>query len=1164
MFSRFFIDRPIFASVLSIVITLAGGIAAFTLPVAQYPPVTPPTVQFDCNYPGASAQVVAQTIAAPIEQQVNGVENMMYMSSQCTSDGSYTLTVTFKIGMDLNLAQVLVQNRLALAMPQLPAVVRQAGVTTRKRSPDILLTVSITAPATPEHPNGRYDQLFLSNYALMHLKEELARLPGISEVLLFGQRDYSMRIWLDPDKLAVRGLAVNDVIGSLREQNAAVALGQMGQPPATAGQARQIPLSIKGRLEDPEEFGDIIVRTTADARKLRIKDLGRVELSAKSHDVSNRFDGKPTVGLAIFQLPDANALETADMVKAKMDELSHEFPDGVMYEIGYDTTPFIAESIQEVFKALRDAIILVAIVVLIFLQGWRAAIIPLIAVPVAIIGTFGAMAVAGFSINNLTLFGLVLAIGIVVDDAIVVVEAVEHHIEHGLSPRAAAFKAMDEVSGPVIAVGLVLSAVFIPCAFLTGIVGQFFRQFALTIAVSTIISTFNSLTLSPALAALLLKPKGAKRDPLTWLLDFSLGWLFRSFNWSFRLSTSTYTRMVGRLLRVPALVLCVYGGLVLLTWWGFGQLPTGFIPTQDKGYLVASVQLPDSASVLRTQEVIARIEQICFNTPGIKGIKNVNSVAGNSFMLSAYGSNFGSMFIILKGFDERKSHDLYADEIMATLRKEFAKNIPDAIINVFPPPAVSGLGRSGGFKLMVEDRGDVGLKELQDHTDNLVEKGNADGDTPDASGRKQKRVQGLFTVYNANSPQLFADVDREKCLKAGVGLGDVFSTLEAYLGSLYVNDFNLFGRTWQVIVQADQSFRDDVEDVKRLKVRNLKGQMVPLGSLATVRMIDSPLVLTRYNMYPAAAIQGNAATGISTGQAIDMMEALAHREFPDSMSFEWTEIAYMERMAANTGMIVFGLSVVFVFLVLAALYESWSLPLAVILVVPMCVLSSLAGVWAAKMDINIFTQIGFVVLIGLASKNAILIVEFAKARRDEGVDRRSATMHACELRLRPIMMTSFAFILGVLPLVAAHGAGAEMRRTLGTAVFSGMLGVTFFGILLTPVFFYVIDWLAAARLFSAGRLHWVSHVLLDVLSVGFVRRSVRARLARKTSRPRIPAGALKSTNGVPETAKTYAPCTPLTKGGNGAASQNGSAPMHIIPAGDSSSQQQETPISTPY
>jgi multidrug efflux pump len=1082
VFSRFFIDRPIFASVLSIVIFLAGLIAAFYLPLAQYPPVTPPTVQFDCNYPGASAQVVAQTVAAPIEQQVNGVENMLYMSSQCTSDGSYTLTVTFKTGMDLNLAQVLVQNRLALAMPQLPAVVRQAGVTTRKRSPDILMTVSLNSPSVDGRP-PRYDQLYLSNYALMKLRDEMARLPGISEIIVFGQRDYSMRVWLDPDKLAVRGLAVSDVIGAIREQNVAIAPGQMGQPPTSQGQPLQIPLSLLGRLRDPDQFGEIIVRSTPDGRKLRIRDLGRVELSAKSHDVSNRFDGKPTVGLAVFQLADANALETADMVKAKMKELSADFPEGMLYEIGYDTTPFIRESIEEVFKALLDAIVLVAIVVLIFLQGWRAAIIPLIAVPVAIVGTFGVMSVAGFSINNLTLFGLVLAIGIVVDDAIVVVEAVEHHIERGMPPRAAAFKAMDEVSGPVIAVGLVLSAVFIPCAFLSGIVGQFFRQFALTIAVSTIISTFNSLTLSPALAALLLRPRNAKRDIVTWLVDALLGWLFRSFNAGFRRATGNYTRFVGRLLRVPAVVLAVYGGLVLLTWWGVGKLPTGFIPTQDKGYLVASIQLPDSSSALRTRDTMAKIERIAMDT---EGVKNVNSVAGNSFMLSAYGSNFGSMFIILKSFAERRGPNLHADDIMKKLKQEYAEKIPEAIINVFPPPAVSGLGRSGGFKLMVEDRGDAGLIELQENTDNLVETGN----------EKKDRVTGLFTVYNANSPQLFADVDREKCLKEGVNLGDVFSTLQAYLGSLYVNDFNEFGRTWQVIVQADQTYRNDVTDVKKLRVRNSKGQMVPLGSLATVRLIGGPLVLTRYNMYPAASIQGNAATGVSTGQAIAAMEEIARREFPRSMSFEWTEIAYIEKMAADTGPLVFGMSVVFVFLVLAALYESWSLPLAVILVVPMCVLSSIAGVWIANMDINIFTQIGFVVLIGLASKNAILIVEFAKARREEGTDCRQATLHACELRLRPIMMTSFAFILGVVPLVVAHGAGAEMRRTLGTAVFSGMLGVTLFGILLTPVFFFVIDRVAGMRVFSSGHLHNASALALDVLSLGCLRRLIRARLAR--------------------------------------------------------------------
>ena len=1076
-FSRYFIDRPIFAAVLSIVITLAGGIAFFQLSLAQYPPVTPPTVQFDCNYPGASAQVVSQTVAAPIEQQVNGVENMLYMSSQCTSDGSYTLTVTFKTGMDLNLAQVLVQNRLALAMPQLPTVVRQAGVTTRKRSPDILMTVSLNSPSVDGLP-PKYDQLYLSNYALMQLRDELSRLPGISEIIVFGQRDYSMRIWLDPDKLAVRGLAVADVITAIREQNVTISPGQMGQPPTPGDQPLQIPLSMLGRLRDPEEFADIIVRTTADGRKLRIRDVGRVELNAKSQDVSNRFDAKPTVGLAVFQLADANALETADLVKQKMKELSAEFPEGMLYEIGYDTSPFIQESINEVKKALRDAVILVAIVVLIFLQGWRAAVIPLVAVPVAIVGTFGVMWLADFSINNLTLFGLVLAIGIVVDDAIVVVESVELHIEQGLPPRAAAFKAMDEVSGPVIAVGLVLSAVFIPCAFLSGIVGQFFRQFALTIAVSTIISTFNSLTLSPALAALLLKPRDARPDWFSRILELALGWLFRSFNIAFRWSTRTYTQFVGKMLRLPALVLLVYGGMVLLTWWGFYQLPTGFIPTQDKGYLVASIQLPDSASALRTRAAIEKIEKIAMETPGVK---NVNSVAGNSFMLSAYGSNFGSMFIILKGFDERREPGLTADDIIAKLRKRYSAEVPEAIVNVFPPPAVSGLGRAGGFKLMIEDRGEAGLTELQYHTDNLVEAGNAQKD----------KVAGLFTVFNANSPQLFADVDREKCLKEGVNLGDVFATLQAYLGSLYVNDFNRFGRTWQVIVQAEQIHRKDVSDVKKLRVRNSHGQMVPLGSLATVRLVSGPLVLTRYNMYPAASIQGNTAPGVSTGEAIAAMQATAAREFPRSIKAEWTEIAYIETKSADTGMKVFGLSVMFVFLVLAALYESWSLPLAVILVVPMCVLSSLAGVWVAKMDINVFTQIGFVVLIGLASKNAILIVEFAKARREEGVDRRQATLHACELRLRPIMMTSFAFILGVVPLVFADGAGAEMRRTLGTAVFSGMLGVTLFGVLLTPVFFYVIDRISGAKFFSTGIVAGINQAILRILSLRILRQLIR-------------------------------------------------------------------------
>ena len=1171
--SRFFIDRPIFASVLSIVITLAGALAVFTLPIAQYPPVAPPTVQVDCNYPGASAQVVSQTVASPIEQLVNGVQDMLYMSSQCTSDGSYSLTVTFKPGINLNLAQVLVQNRVSLAMPSLPDVVRQTGVTTRKRSPDILLTVSLNSP---DHADV-YDQLYLSNYAVLHIKDELARLPGISEVLVFGQRDYSMRIWLDPDVMTVRGVAASDVINALREQNLQVAAGQVGEPPGT-GQILQVPLSTLGRLQEVSQFENVIVRSTREGRALRIKDIGRVELSAKSHDVSNRFDRKPTVGIAVFQLPDANALDTADLIKAKMKELKAEFPPGVEYEIGYDTTPFIRESVGEVFNALRDAIILVAIVVLVFLQGWRAAIIPLIAVPVAIVGTFAAMAVVGFSLNNLTLFGLVLAIGIVVDDAIVVVEAVEHHIERGLKPRQAAIHAMDEVSGPVIAVGLVLSAVFIPCAFISGIVGQFFRQFALTIAISTIISTFNSLTLSPALAALLLKPKKNGRTealprlgiilagaiagylwlpewvrphlgntlenmrlsadvlpwicaPIcavgawatAWLFNLALDWFFWVFNRGFNFATTGYVGSVGLMLRMPSIVLLVYGGLVVLTWWGFRQLPTGFIPGQDKGYLIASVQLPDSAAVSRTSDTMAKIEQICLSTPGVK---NVNSVIGNSFILGAYGSNFGSMFIILKTFDQRKDHDQSSDAIVGKLRKRFATDFPEALVNVFPPPAVSGLGRAGGFKFMVEDRGDNGLVRLQQETDNLVAKAN-----------KTPGLTGLFTVYKANSPQLFADINREECIKQGVELGDVFSTLQAYLGSRYVNDFNRFGRTWQVIVQADAHFRNEVKDVKRLTVRNRRGLMVPIGSLCTVREISSPLVLSRYNMYPAAAINGAVAQGFSTGQAIEAFEALARRELPTSMSFEWTEITFIERMAGNTGMVVFAFSVIFVFLVLAALYESWTLPLAVILVVPMCVLSSIAGVAYMKMDINIFTQIGFVVLIGLASKNAILIVEFAKYRREEGVPRREATLHACSLRLRPIMMTSFAFILGVLPLVAAHGAGAEMRRALGTAVFSGMLGVTFFGIFLTPVFFYVIDWFSDQRLFSVAtlqRLGGAGDIIRRPISQGVVWMKAAFKAKPQSEQPRRTAVAAAGTNG---------------NGSNGsvAAGVNGNGAVHSHP-----------------
>ncbi len=1038
---------------------------------------------------GANAQTVAETIAAPIEQQVNGVENMMYMSSNSTSDGSYTLTVTFRLGVDLNEAQVLVQNRVNLALPLLPDVVRATGVTTRKRSSEILLTANLYSP------DQRYDQLYLSNYALIHLRDELQRLPGISDILLFGQRDYAMRIWLDPELLSARSLTPAEVIAALREQNAQVAPGQIGQPPITEQQPIQITIDTLGRLVTIEQFEQVIVKKDDLGRVVRIKDIGRVSLDARSSDVSNRFDGRPTVGLAIFMLADANALETADLIKANLERMSKDFPPGVVHEIGYDTTPFIRDSINEVFKTLREAVILVAIVVLIFLQSWRSAIIPLIAVPVAIIGTFAAMAAVGFTLNNLTLFGLVLAIGIVVDDAIVVVEAVEHHIEKGLAPREATVKAMEEVSGPIIAVGLVLTAVFIPCTFITGIIGQFFRQFALTIAISTIISTINSLTLSPALAALLLRPKHGRKDWLTWGLDLLLGWFFRLFDRSFRFSTSMYTRMVRLSLRMVAIMLLIYGGLIVLTVWQYRSLPTGFIPSQDKGYFLASVQMPDSASVERTKAVMAKVEEIAKSTPGIK---NASSVAGNSFLLSAYGSNFGSMFIILQGFDKRlKDEKQTGTALLAELKRRFAKEIPEGRVDIFPAPAVAGLGRAGGFKLMIEDRGEAGLRTLETVTNSMVERGN-----------KQPGLTGLFTVFKNNSPQLFLDINRKECMQQGVDLGDLFSMLQGYLGSRYVNDFNRFGRTWQVVVQADATFRNDIEDIRRLRIRNKNGQMVPLASLADVRETSSPLVLTRYNTYSAAAIQGNFAPGFSSGEAIGITEAVCKQELPASMAFEWSELTYLERTGQNvklpsifegyfwtddlkknlssTGLIVVG-AIMFVFLVLAALYESWKLPLAVILVVPMCVLGSLTGVSIADQDINIFTQVGFVVLVGLASKNAILIVEFAKMRREEGVPRRDAILMACELRFRPIMMTSFAFILGVLPLVVATGAGAEMRTALGTAVFSGMIGVTFFGIFLTPVFFYLIDGMNEWD-FSRAALWRGAATTFDWVSFGFIRR----------------------------------------------------------------------------
>jgi multidrug efflux pump subunit AcrB len=1105
VFSKFFINRPIFASVMSIMITLAGIIGGCSLPVAQYPEITPPTVEVSAIYPGANAQVVADTVAAPIEQQVNGVENMLYMGSQCTNDGNYTLTVTFRHGVDLNMAQVLVENRVSLAEPILPDLVKRRGVSVKKKSPSVLMIVNLFSP-----DNSR-GNLYLSNYATIQLKDELSRLTGVGDITYIGQRDYSMRLWLDPKKMASRNLTASDVVQAIQQQNTQVAAGQIGQPPVANGQVFQFTMSTMGRLIEVEQFDDVILKTDTDGRIVRLKDVADIELGAQAYDQTCTLDGRPSVALSIYQLPGSNALNVARAVSDKMEELKNRFPDGLDYSIVYDTTPFINESIHEVFLTLRDAVILVAVVVLLFLQNWRSAIIPLVAVPVAVIGTFTVMAAMGFSLNNLTLFGLVLAIGIVVDDAIVVVEAVEHHIERGLSPREATLKAMSQVSGPVIAVGLVLSAVFVPCAFITGITGQFFRQFALTIAVSTLISAFNSLTLSPALTALLLRPQDkAVALPLPWLAfpiiggwlgwefltpwlqprldpmleplsqgawwDVVLPWLpaaaaaamgaaaaviigrplnrilggaFRAFNRGFDYSAGLYTRVVGMSLRVSVLVLLVYGGLLGLTYLGFTATPKGFIPAQDKGYLLVNLQLPDSASVQRTQKVMERIEEIAGKTPGVQ---HTVGIAGQSILLNANAPNFGAMYVMLDEFHQRAARGLSGDVIAGRLQEVLQDEIKDGLVNVFSAPPIEGLGTAGGFKIMIEDRGAAGADALQTVSEKVV-----------ASGNQAPGLRDLFTSFRANTPWLYLDIDRTAAKIKGVPMSEVFNTLQVYLGSLYINDFNRFGRTWQVNVQAAADYRTQIEDIQQLKIRNDSGRMVPFAALASVRDVSGPIVIQRYNMYPSAAINGSPAPGISSGQAIERMAEVARQELPRTMRTEWTELALLQLQTGNTAMLVFLLAVVLVFLVLAAQYESWSLPLAVILVVPMCLLCSVAGVLAAHLDINIFTQVGFVVLIGLACKNAILIVEFAKAQRENGVPRYQATLAACKLRLRPIVMTSFAFILGVVPLVIAEGAGAEMRRTLGIAVFAGMLGVTLFGIFLTPVFFYVIQWVKELR-----------------------------------------------------------------------------------------------------
>ncbi|HEY4813745.1 MAG TPA: multidrug efflux RND transporter permease subunit [Chthoniobacterales bacterium] len=1035
--SHFFIDRPIFAIVISIVTVLLGAIAYTALPVAQYPEIAPPTVVVQAQYPGADPKTLAEEVAEPIEQQVNGVENMLYMSSVSAMDGTMQLTVTFKLGTDPNIAQVLVQNRVAIAQPQLPAEVRNIGVTVQKQSPNILLAIGLTSKSNTFSP------LYLSNYAYTQLLDTLKRLPGVGNVQVFGAQPYSMRVWLNPDLMFSRGLTADDVVNAIQAQNVQVAPGAVGAEPANPKTEFQLILNTKGRLVTPEQFSRITLKRGRNGQLVYLSDVARLELGGQAYTSSTYENGTiPAIGIGIFQLPGSNELKTAALVKQSIAEMSKSFPKGMEYSIPYDPTLFTQQSIDAVYETLRDAIILVVIVVMVFLQSWRIALIPLIAVPVSLIGTLAIMLPMGFSLNSLSLFGLVLAIGIVVDDAIVVVENVERWIERGFSPKEATRKAMDEVGAAIISIAVVLTAVFVPTALVSGISGQFYRQFALTIAIATLISAFNSLTLSPALAAILIKPGHVKKDPLTRVIDALLGWFFRLFNRTFDAGINAYGKIVRRLLRLSGLALAVYLGLLFLTGTLFSTVPGGFIPTMDQGYLIVFAQLPDGASLQRNDEVRRRIGEIA---NGMPGVELTFAIEGLSILDNTTKSNALTVFFPLKPFSERIGHpEQMASAIVKKLQGAFS-SIQDAFVIAIQPPSVQGLGNAGGFQLEIEDRRNAGLNALQEATDAVVTAANA-----------EPGLAGVFTTYRSQVPQLFLNIDREKVQTMDVPISSVFDTLQSYLGTNYVNDFNFLGRTYQVNVQSDADFRKSPDQIRRMYTRNNSGGMVPLGSLLDVQQINGPDTVGHYNVYPAALIQGAAAPGVSSGQVIEMMERISRQTLPSQFSYEWTQLTFQEVSEGNTAVFIFPLCVLFVFLALAAQYESWSLPLAVILIVPMCLLSAMTGVYLRGQDNNIFTQIGFVVLVGLACKNAILIVEFARQQVDSGKNRFEAAAEAARLRLRPILMTSFAFILGVLPLVIAVGAGAEMDQALGTAVFAGMIGVTFFGVLFTPIFFSVL------------------------------------------------------------------------------------------------------------
>jgi len=1033
-FARFFVDRPIFAGVVSIFITIIGGIAYFALPVSQYPEIAPPNVVVTAQYPGASAEVISNTVSTPLEQEINGVDDMLYMLSQATSDGKLTITVTFKLGTDPDEAQVLVQNRVSAAEPRLPEEVRRLGVTTRKNSPDFLMVVHVFSP------DDTRDQLYISNYATLQLVDVLKRIDGVGDVQVFGAREYAMRVWLDPDKIAARNMTGPEVAAAVRAQNLQVASGVLNQPPVPNPGAFQMNLETLGRLVEPRQFQNIVVKTGENGEVTRLRDVGNVELGAQDYGLNAYLGEKGAVAIGVFQRPGGNALETADAVLKALADMKNRFPPGLTYDVVYNPTEFISKSIDEVIVTIFEAIGLVVFVVIIFLQTWRASIIPIIAIPVSLVGSFAVMAALGYSINTLTLFGLVLAIGIVVDDAIVVVENVERNLRLGMSPKEAARRTVDEVGGALIAIALVLTAVFIPAAFVTGISGQFFRQFAVTIATSTVISLLVSLTLSPALSGILFKPHRQHED------EHKRGFhpvarFFQAFNRGFDGLARGYAGLARRLIAIGPIVLLVYAGLIGLTVWQFNRAPTGFIPTQDEGYLITIVQLPPGSSLARTDEVVKQATKIMLETPGIINTAGFTGLDGATF---TNASNAAAIFSVLAPYEERVKNGLSAGRILGDVTQRLGA-IEEGFIITVPPPPVRGIGNAGGFKMMIQDRGGQGLKALEEAATQIM-----------VAGNQTAGLAGVFTLFNTKTPKLFAEIDRVRAQMFHVPAERVFATLEVYLGSTFINDFNFLNRTFRVTAQAMGEFRQDPASIANFKTRNDLGEMVPIGAVAKIKDVSGAYRVARYNLFPAAEVQGNVAPGTSTGTALAAMENLANQSLTEGFGYEWTELAYQQKLAGNTGLFVFGAAVLFVFLVLAAQYESWSLPLSVILIVPMCLLAAVTGLLMRGLDVNVLSQVGFVVLVGLAAKNAILIVEFAKQAEEEGKNPTEAAVRAAGTRLRPILMTSFAFILGVVPLVIASGAGAEMRIAMGTAVFAGMIGVTFFGLIFTPVFYVVV------------------------------------------------------------------------------------------------------------